>query len=332
MVNSRLLRKVVPIAKSYVGISIRKPPALKKTLKNTLTRRLKTVRNRLSTKRTLNVNRKYPEMSASYSYFTLPRLSNGRENKAGISYISYNIPNKNAHGYLVAQTKNAVNQEWLDKQAEYIRGLSVYDRKTLAAYTYRSHGWIGRFLRSNGTFLPNVESYYNRTKPNQPKPLVPQIQKLTNNPTANIWKVKNNQELHRDALKLYERDLHRIIRGAPPLPATMVIYRGVAVDPFQGAIGSVHRLKGFASAAYLIKTAANYANRGFGSHNIQRIKLMKGTRVIAASLVNKWDDEGENEVIINSDARYIIRNRNITRRLLYSGKSIEAKVTDITVV
>ena len=276
--------------------------------------------------------------------YTLPRFNSKRNATLGmLAYEYYNSKNANA---VIAQMKDTgPQQEWLDEQAEFISSLNKYEFDTLSAYTVRSHEWIGPFLR-NGT-LPKPSDYTQLIVKDHAIPLLPQLKLIYDlndvNTKRTIYKTTIKRKkinstvflkpipdtILRGALELYARNLEDIISRAPPLPADMYVYRGTKDDVFRGKLGTVHSLKGFASTSYLLNKAVAYAGT---DNTIQRIKLLKGTRVIAASLVNQWNSQGENEVIINQDAKYIIRSRNVKRRIIDDAKQRIATVTDVTLI
>lgn len=306
-------------------------PPLKESIKKSLQSRLKMVRNRLVTKKNIFTG-KWPAITYNRKVINLPRFNKyRRESATKVSFNKTNMPLNNQR-YLVSQG-NAVNQSWLTRQAAYIRSLSDYDFQTLAAFTVQSHKWIGRFMRT-GNF-PN--QYRSSGTSHMVEPLAVQMQKLTGKPDASVY-TNRNKALQIKAMELYARDLHRIIQNAPPVPATMYVYRGVNDDVFKGETGSIHHTKGFVSTAYMLKTAAIYgAPRGYNHHfNIHRIKVLRGSHVIAAAMVNQWNKEGENEILINSNSRYIVRARRIARRIVYQGnyrtESEDARITDVTLL
>ena len=291
-----------------------KAAPLKTPIKKALKLRLKLVQNRL---KTLNKNKS--KFLGTKRSFILPRFDKKRvETTKSIKYTSYNSRN------IITNSDKSINQEWMYKQSNYIKNLSDYDFRTLSCYTVRSYGWLTPFMRF-GTLPKRISSYKSAFSghPAMETPLLAQLEKLGGRALADVTK---NDKLHRDALQLYVKDLHRIIQKAPPVPETMYLYRGTTTDVFHGKIGAIQHLGPFASGSYLLNTALEYGKI------IQRIKILKGTHVILASAVNRWKASGENEVIINNDSRYIIRARDIKRKIMTDKNNIVARVTDITLL
>lgn len=267
-------------------------------------------------------------------------MNRARKNNVNVNLESYKV---NGGNLVQNNVRTGVSQVWLKRQAAYIRGLSEYDFKTLLAFTHNSSTWVGKYERTGN--LPNIGNYYdtfntsvlnnaNKRKIRSKKlmilrPLVPQIRKILGDAAANTNRLKNNS-LHRKALDMYRADLHRIIRNAPALPATMMVYRGLQTDPFKGSVGTVHRVKGFSSTSYHASWGTYYA-RGRDA-NMQRIKLLRGTHVIAASILNPWENGGQGEIIINSGTKYIVRSRNVLRSVMQQGLPKRMRVTDVTVI
>jgi hypothetical protein len=268
-------------------------------------------------------------------------MNRARKNNANVRWNSYKV---NGGNLVQNSAKSGVSQVWLNRQAAYIRGLSEYDFKTLLAFTHNSSMWVGKYERTGN--LPNVNNYYgtfnqgvlnnaNKRKVRNRKfeilnPLVPQIRKILGNPSANTNNLKNSS-LHKKALDMYRADLHRIIRNAPALPANMMVYRGLKSDPFKGSVGAVQRVKGFSSTSYHADWGMYYA-RGRDAR-LQRIKLLRGTHVIAASMVNPWEYGGQGEIIINSGTKYIVRSRNVLRSVIKGPGGLEKmRMTDVTVI
>jgi hypothetical protein len=226
----------------------------------------------------------------------------------------------------------------------------MYDFHTAMAYTVRSHQWIGPWLRGQ-------KKSVQFTRPvGFVVPLFPQVfalvDKEKNNPQLASWSswAKNSfnispQERYKwyskhiasmppnlleTAMNVYIKDLQRIIKGAPALPKSMIVYRGLSTDIFKGKIGAVQTLGEFASTAYVPQYL-------YAPDRYMRIKLLKGTRVLLLQGLNKWDANGEFEVLVNKGAKYIIRKRNVLRPVVnrtfvpvyYNPKKY---ITDVTVI
>jgi hypothetical protein len=237
-------------------------------------------------------------------------------------------------------------QSWLNDQSKYINGLSNYEFYTAMAYTVRSHEWIGPWLRGQKSAVKFS------TPTGFLVPLFPQVSALMikeiGKPPSSKWAenfmntplsekytwYRNNintipNKLLQDAMEIYVKDLQRIIKRAPPLPKSMIVYRGISTDIFKGKIGAMQTLNEFASTAYVPQYL-------YGRDRYMRIKLLKGTRVLLLQGLNKWDANGEFEIVLNKGMRYIIRKRNLLRPVINRGfiphSAPKKYITDITVL
>lgn len=240
------------------------------------------------------------------------------------------------NGTVLAVRKDFLpTQKWLDDQAKYIQSLNEYDYLTAMAYTVRSHEWIGPWLRGSKM------SYYFSFPSGHTYPLYPQIMKLvkekySNEPWAKglnynsyIYSMRGKvpDKVVDEAFDMYAKDLYRIVRGAPPVPQTMYVFRGTLHNIFKGKIGQRHILDDFASTAYV-------PQRNYAPNNYLRIKLVKGTRALLLQGLNQWNRFGEFEVLINRKSMYKITKRNLKRPVVNApnAKTVTKKyITDVTV-
>ncbi len=261
------------------------------------------------------------------------------------STLSIKIPeeiDKIKNGTVLAIRKDFLpTQKWLDDQAKYIQGLNEYDYLTAMAYTVRSHEWIGPWLRGSKS------SYHFSFPDRHTAPLYPQIMKLAKEKkySNESWArsltydtymqrmrlygmgIRVPKPVIEQALDMYAKDLYRIVRGAPPVPQTMYVFRGTLRNIFEGRIGYRHVLNDFASAAYI-------PQRGYAPSNYLRIKLVKGVRALLLQGLNQWNNFGEFEVLINRNSMYKITKRNMYRPVINktNAKTVTKKyVTDVTV-
>ncbi len=257
------------------------------------------------------------------------------------SNVKSQLGNLIKNGTVLGVTKDTLpTQAWLDAQARYLSSLNNYDLYTAMSYTVRSHQWIGPWLRGE---------MYDFTKPQgHTLPLYSQIMKIANSAkhksewARKLVESRYPYQVYRDilplgipndimqhALKLYTKDLQRIIRNAPPLPKTIYVYRGLFTDIMKNRIGTQHTLGEFASTGYV-------PQRGYASDNYIRFKLLKGTRVLLLQGLNQWNDSGEHEIVLNKGAHYVIKKRYLQRYAYNVADPTwwykkQNKVTDVTV-
>lgn len=225
----------------------------------------------------------------------------------------------NNEGSIMALRENYLpTQKWLDAQSKYIMGLNDYDFYTAMAYTVRSHEWIGPWLRGTKKYTFSMPSGF-------VLPLKPQIEKITGKEISTLRGV--HKDVVEKAMNMYAKDLYRIIRGAPPLPQPMYVFRGLSRNIFQGKIGTKHVLKEFASTGYVPQAVYAY------SGGYLRIKLLKGSRVLLLQGLNRWNENGEFEIVLNKNSLYKITKRNLPRGVINRPNGYVRKnyVTDVTV-
>ena len=265
-------------------------------------------------------------------------------------------------GDIAATRGRNIDPSWFEKQARYMADLSVYDLMTVIGYTVRSHEWLGPYQRDGR--LPGAGNLKKmKAHIPAPVPLFPQIRAIARTMGADakdMFRRSNDvsqyfvnlflgndsvqayeaysmllpsnsfqPEIVKQAIELFIRDLDRIISKAPPLDASMVVYRGTSHNVFDGIEGRVYDVNAFSSAAFDLPHALLYAGRRSKSGVVQRVTLSPGTRVIVAAMVNLWNEYGENEIILPRGT-YEIAKRSKERLIANTGGEMyPMKVTDV---
>jgi hypothetical protein len=259
-----------------------------------------------------------------------------------VPYADSKLSNMMKNGTVLGVTEDtSPSQEWIDAQSKYLSSLNNYDLYTAMSYTVRSHEWIGPWLRGQ------KKSIYFSIPRNYTVPLYSQVMKLAEkikDPLlTRLINARNPFDVYKDiinslptyiktiAIEMYIKDLQRIIRGAPPLPKTIYVYRGLMTNMFAKKLGTRHTFGEFASAAYVPQNV-------YAGNSYIRLKLLKGTRVLLLQGLNHWNADGEYEILINKGAHYVIRKRYLNRyaynrKGFFNNKLYERqiKVTDVTV-
>ena len=237
--------------------------------------------------------------------------------------------------------------DWFKRQSAYVSKLSDYDFWTVQAHTNRSHQWIGPY-----TYRGNIPSFTGLGGRGHITPLWPQLRKMILNGTyrstaawvtvfKDLMDEKQRYDLltrnlpslpatvKKEALEMYKKDLKRIIAGAPKAKKKMILYRGSGFDIFRGSRGHWYKLKSFCSAAYNLNHAMIYGRL------FTRITVLPGSPVLLVAGTNQWGDEGEYEVMVNLDTKYLIRGRGVMRHVYYNGRRSHIydgyRVTDVTI-
>jgi hypothetical protein len=244
---------------------------------------------------------------------------------------------------------------WVNKQQDYIRSLPKRDIFTLVGNCNHSHFWSNPFLRGTWNYVKHykyecslIASMYSRQYffpvYFQMKYL---IQNYDNDALENIASDKPTQsilqEIHKNkkmkdseaytkimscctnfkedfvisALILYCDDLERIIKASPPIMRPMTVFRGNREDIFKGSINKFYKNRGFVSTSFEAFYSKRYAGVQCCFH---QIKLVKGVNAVIVSGLNPY--QGENEIVLNNNAVYLIRKRNIKKIYMNGVKRI----------
>ena len=254
-------------------------------------------------------------------------------------------------GVILADHEDALpTDEWFKAQNEYISSLSDYDFWTVQAHTNRSHSWIGPYLYRSGHPLPAYYPGRSGGAHIHILPLWPQVRKLilngTYRPDGTNWvhlflntadeKTRytiygNNmssmpRSIQKMALDMYRDDLKRIIARAPRTKRKMILYRGTQTDLFRGPTGHWHTLSSFCSTAFYLKWASSYS-----AGSLQRITVLPGSPVLLVAGVNQWQTAGEDEIMVNVDTKYLIRQRGVKKYMYTPTSKSIVRVTDVTI-
>lgn len=275
------------------------------------------------------------------------------------SHIEY-LPDGNAIGgetknrvrtgdVLVTRRRN-VDADWFNAQSEYLKSLSDDDLMSAAAYTTRSHQWIGPYMRE-GVVYP----LYYLVLDGHITPLYPQLRDIVRRrKTAlkdrshfagievllgpdKLASYRQHQKFVREdaytydalaeAYAAYVKDLKRIIAAAPPIVRPIVVYRGYKQDIFEGHLRRWYVNDKFISTAFDLGRAVGYGRDG----QLWRITLLPGTQALLAAALNQWGASGETEVIVNKDTVYSIKRRNVKQHAIVTGGTKTVVVTDMDI-
>lgn len=122
--------------------------------------------------------------------------------------------------------------------------------------------------------------------------------------------------VHKKAIQLFQQDLTRIINKSPALTRDITVYRGVRNDFYlQGAKNGYYKNIGFVSTSLDVEKAQFFQMLGqeetSNSCCIQKITLLKGTRVLLMMVTSQYGDE--KEVLLNHGSTYMIKEPKIMK-------------------
>lgn len=226
---------------------------------------------------------------------------------------------------------------WFANQAKFIGELSMDDFLTVAAYTNKSHSWIGPYL--TGGRVKNLKYVSNSFA----KPLFPQMKKILDSSNrvpdidSVLWDENDaaprpstrGQELRRDyatfadkkksnaerykayegvyslinkrymklALDAYVEDLQSIILRSPPIQSPVFLYRGSFTMYMK--LDRKDTVNAFSSASFVPSYSLGYGTAGY-----HRIELVRGSHALALAIVNPWNSTGEYEILLPIGTEY----------------------------
>lgn len=268
----------------------------------------------------------------------------------------------------VSTRNRNIDATWFEDQLDYLNSLNLDDFMTAAAYTLRSHSWIGPYQRTG-----SLGGVYTSAMVQQGhvSPLFPQMVRVVArlgpaatysdktglaNPRQLFADPRNalparyiafkkllsgrhfSEQALREALEEYRADLKRIINASPPVRQPLVVYRGTRGDSFHGHVGRTYTSPAFSSAAFAVHHAMDYSkDSGNKPAALQRITLLPGARALLVAITNRWNQAGEYEVVLNEGAQYTFTGRGQLRWVLFKDlretnpKLVQRRVTSVEV-
>lgn len=132
---------------------------------------------------------------------------------------------------------------------------------------------------------------------------------------VSIWGMVH-QVVHKKCIELFQQDLTRIINKSPALTKNITVYRGVRNDFYlRGAKNGYYKNIGFVSTSLDVEKAQFFQMLGQentpSSCCIQKITLVKGTRVLLMMVTSQYGDE--KEVLLNHGSTYTITEPKVMK-------------------
>ena len=262
--------------------------------------------------------------------------------------VSFELNTKN-NGEFGSQK---IDNSFLQIQSAFYMKLDDYDLYTLTTYTNRSHQWVTPFIRSGK--LPGTAELKMVVQDGLLAPLFFQIKKMADQKVKLFGKKSLSKEMfsdkdHREyvrnmftdpstplsnrylayqmllrsndfsdrtmkmALTTYVKDLTRIMKSSPKTTENMTVFRGVLIDTLGDK--KTFTTKEFISTSLSMEIAGAYSESKNGKGRLQRIRVKKGSNVLALCIVNSFGGgEGELEVLL-PPGKYEVISKGITRDL-----------------
>jgi len=173
--------------------------------------------------------------------------------------------------------------DWLYAQRDYSDSLSVMDKKWIRLYTHNGDRVLNGYLRGKPIDQDTIQ--YITDRYDRFSEFIPNID------VNNI----------RQFLIEFDKEISRIIRGAPVLNERIVVYRGMRdADFFIGTPNHIYTNKGYVSTSIFSNIALNFANdRGY----INRIIIPSGYSCL---VLFETYYENEFEILLPNGSMYYI--------------------------
>ncbi len=243
-----------------------------------------------------------------------------KKHNVQIKYIDSNyspeISNSNDIQYL---TKNI---KWFDASGEYLESLSLIDKLTIIGYSTSGYKYVNNYILKDNFELENIIQYTRDKYHNYEQtyyPLYMHIIKIFNDNNYKIKGITDEQkesvrytnfiymlpniqhEIIYTAIKMFIKDLYRIISNAPMLEHDLYVYRGErnfyhSKDETKFVVPTFH------STSINPDIAINFSK----IHGVfKRIKVQKGTKCIYIQSMSQFN---EVEILTNPGTVFEINN------------------------
>jgi len=257
--------------------------------------------------------------------------------------LSYNY-GKNVKSFENVRVSDIIDVKWLMEQDKFIRTLNSRQLFTMYGYSHNGDVWIHRYL--DGVFDMNrfkdgldmlgtayfafffqAREFYGVSTGN-----------INNDYDVVLAKVSSETDLTNisNIMKMFINELNGIIRKAPRVNRTFILFRGQKDDKYlSGAVDNVYTAERFCSGSVSGEVARSFAT----GHTIQRIAVLKGSRCLLMFGATRY--ESELEILLPRGATYMITrkrlsvprrtNRNVARPVGVYAQTI-SNLVDITLI
>jgi predicted Ser/Thr protein kinase len=206
---------------------------------------------------------------------------------------------KNVNSFENVRMSDIIDTKWLVAQDKYIRSLSSRQLFTMYGYSFKGDSWahshlgnyfdINRFktdLSSLGhqyfAFFFQARDFY---KINSGK--------IDNDYNLTLDRVKTETDVNnlKAIMNIFINELNEIIRNAPAVTRTFIVFRGQADDKYlTGVTGNLYTTERFCSTSVDGDVSREQFSHG---HTLQRITLLKGSKCLLMFGSTKFANELE---------------------------------------
>lgn len=206
---------------------------------------------------------------------------------------------KNVNSFENVRMSDIIDTKWLVAQDKYIRTLSSRQLFTMYGYSFKGDSWahshlgnyfdINRFKTDLGNlghqyfaFFFQARDFYKINSGD-----------IDNDYNLTLDRVKTESDVNnlKAIMNIFINELNEIIRNAPAVTRTFIVFRGQADDKYlTGVTGNLYTTERFCSTS----VDGDVSREQFsGGHTLQRITLLKGSKCLLMFGETKFANELE---------------------------------------
>lgn len=217
------------------------------------------------------------------------------------------------HDNFLFNNKQRMDYEWMQRQFDYLNGLSDRQRDIINIYTKYGDKFVNSLLR--GTPM-NYMRLLNTAMNNSDNPFIHQHKDATNETVINARYRDNITEY----IQQFIKELQDIILAAPRLTRPITVFKGIREDSFLKGGHFVE--KGFSSTSFRLDSALMFSR---GECCILEINLQPSVPCIVAGHFSRRRGEYEITLIPNvifeqgeSQMKYVITDMDYDTKDIFS--------------
>jgi len=293
----------------------------------------------------------HPTTSAWRDSLSTPRFKfvDKRLEIAYTQYVAHQqlmfLYGKNVNSFENVRMSDMIDTKWFVAQDKYIRSLTSRQLFTMFGYTYNGDKWAHEYLDNNfslSRFRAGVPSALSSSyfafffqardfyKINTGK--------INTDYAQTITRVIGETDVNniKCIMNMFINELNEIIRKAPAVTRTFIVFRGVKDDKYlSGAVDGTYTTERFCSSS----VSGSVAHHFSGGHTLQRITLLRGSKCLL--MIGPTKFETELEILLPRGSTYKVVqkrtnvkqkvNTNILNNPAYQNKYIQ-NLVDIVMI
>jgi predicted Ser/Thr protein kinase len=227
---------------------------------------------------------------------------------------------RNVNSFENVRLSDMMDLNWFAAQDKYIRSLGVREIFTISGYSYNGDQWAhtyldgrfdyNRFRTSVGNLGGTYFAFFFQARDFY-KINTGDILKDYNETVTRVKNDKDNENI-KSIIHMFINDLNEIIRKAPSVTRTFIVFRGNKDDKYlTGAVNNLYTTERFCSAS----VSGGKAVDSFASgHELQRITILKGSKCLLMFGITQVP--GEWEILLPRGSTYQIVKRRQNMKTL----------------